>query len=160
VEETEGKLLDVDAEAFLRKLKALDIPVFEVQQKDKIYIYGGAVFRIRDQDGRFYLAYKGPVKRLGGLKSREEIEVEVSSPFDAEKILQILGVNTSNPLVREKRVKKFLAGGARCELVYREGFIPYVEIEGTPRSIKEACEVLMVDFAKLVPFHPRDVQPI
>ena len=156
MEELEGKLIDIDAEVFMNKLNTLKIGTFEVLQKDKIFVYGASIFRIRDQDGRYFFTYKGPVKRLGGLKSREEIELEISDPWKMQKILLILGINVSSPLIKEKRVKKFEINKAKCDLVFRAGIKPYLEIEGNLKDIKDACNILMIDFNSLVPFHPKD----
>jgi len=157
VDEIEGKLLNINASAFLKKLKVLKISHHKVEQKDKIFTFGGSIFRIRDEDGRYFLTYKGAVKILGGIKSREEIEIEISDPWKAQKILLILGVNVSSPKIREKQVTKFKVGKTNCDLVFRTGLEPYLEIEGVVKDIKETCSILMIDFNKLVPFHPKDI---
>lgn len=149
--------MNINASSFLKKLDVLKINHHQVEQKDKIFVFGASLFRLRDEDGRYFLTYKGPVKFLGGLKSREEIEFEISDPWKAQKILLILGVNVSNPKIREKRVKKFKVGKTKCDLVFRESLEPYLEIEGAVKDIKETCSTLMIDFNKLVPFHPKDV---
>ena len=157
MDETEGKLIDINASSFLKKLDTLKISHHQVHQKDKIFVFGGSIFRLRDEDGRYYLTYKGPIKLIGGLSSREKIEIEVSDPWKIQKILLILGVNVSSPKIREKRVKKFKVGKTRCNLVFCEGFKPYLEIKGAVKNIKEACNILMIDFTKLISSHPKNI---
>src|ERR1041385_7329371 len=51
----------------------------------------GHVLRIRRVDGRGVLTFKGPRRIVEGIKSREELELEVGEPDALQTIVEALG---------------------------------------------------------------------
>ena len=160
VEELEGKLVGVDVERVMDKFSGLGIPPQEVLQEDRLFDIGRCTVRIRRENKRFLVTHKGELIRKGPLKSREELEFEVSNADDAAKFITLLGIDTSHPIIRRKRLFRYKMNGATCELVFIKGLPPTLEIEGDESAIREACEKLGLDFNSLQPISWSEVQPI
>jgi adenylate cyclase class 2 len=76
---------------------------------------------------RHIITYKGP-RRMGPLKSREEIEVEVSDPDAAASLVERLGYLRT--LSFEKRRESWELEGCKVELDELPHLGKFVEIEG------------------------------
>lgn len=160
MEELEGKMIGVDVEKIMRKVSKLGKSVELVLQEDKVFEMGKRTVRVRKEGKKFVVTHKGELKRKGPLKSREELEFEVSNPDGAVKFLKVMGIDTSKPLVRNKKLFRFQLDGAKCELVFIEGLPPTLEIEGDEKAIRAACKTLQLQFEDLQPVSWSDVQPI
>ena len=86
--------------------------------------------RLRRAAGRAILTYKGPARFQDGVKTREEREIEVSDPAEAEGILAGLGLERR--FRYEKRREEWDFDG--CVVALDETPIgTFVEVEGDPR---------------------------
>lgn len=160
MEELEGKLVGVDVEKIMRKVSKLGKPVELVLQEDRVFEMGRRTVRVRKEGRRCVLTHKGELKRKGPLKSREELEFEVANPDGAIQFLRVMGIDTSRPLLRKKKLFRFSIDGAKCELVFIESLPPTLEIEGSEQAIRAACKALQLRFEDLQPISWSDVQPI
>jgi predicted adenylyl cyclase CyaB len=160
VEELEGKLVGVDVDEVMDKFSALGVPPQEILQEDRLFDVGRCTIRIRRENKRFLVTHKGELVRKGPLKSREELEFEVSSADDALKFISLLGIDTSSPIVRRKKLFRYRLNGATCELVFIDGLPPTLEIEGDEPAIRGACDKLGVRFESLRPISWSEIQPM
>jgi adenylate cyclase, class 2 len=98
---------------------------------------------------RAILTFKGPVRFAGGLREREERETEVSSPDEAEAILNGLG------LKRRFRYEKKREEWTLRDCTVALDEIPigtFVEIEGEPQNIRRVVVELGLDFDRALPY--------
>lgn len=109
----------------------------------------GRTVRLRRAAGRAILTYKGAARFEGGVKIREEREVEVSDAGEAEAILAGLGL--SRRFRYEKRREEWDWEG--CIVALDETPIgTFVEIEGDPLTIRRLIGRLELDFAEAIPY--------
>jgi adenylate cyclase class 2 len=105
----------------------------------------GGVLRLRRARGRGVLTYKGPKRVEGGIRSREEVELEVSDPDAFERILAAVGFR---PSFRYQKYREVYRHG-EVEIVLDETPIGcFLEIEGEDAAIRETAAALG--------FQPRD----
>lgn len=99
----------------------------------------GCALRVRRARGRGLLTWKGRATFEGAVKRREEIEIEVSDPAAAERLLERLGFR---PTFRyAKRREELRCVG--CLVALDETPIgAFVEIEGDPAAIAVCAAVL------------------
>ncbi len=109
----------------------------------------GRTIRLRRAAGRAILTYKGPVRFEGGAKVREEREVDVSDPAEAQAILAGLGLL---PRFRyDKRREEWNCDG--CVVALDTTPIgTFVEIEGDPPAIRRLMVRLGLDFTEAIPY--------
>jgi len=99
----------------------------------------GRTLRLRRTDARSVLTFKGPIGSVDGVKSREEIEVEVSDPKELEAILAGLDLR---PTFRYQKYRETY-GWRDAELLVDETPIGvFVEIEGPIETIHAAASAL------------------
>lgn len=109
----------------------------------------GRTVRLRRAAGRAILTYKGPARFEGGMKIREEREVDVSDAGEAEAILAGLGLRRR--FRYEKRREEWDGGG--CIIALDTTPIgTFVEIEGEPPAIRKLIALLDLDFAEAIPY--------
>lgn len=143
--ETEAKFRATDFLQIRKKLKALGATRisggFEhniaFDDKDGTLRNTDRLMRIR-KDKKTTLAYKGP-KLAHDLKSREEIEVEVSDFDDAKTILIRLGF--TNMLVYDKRRETWALKGAEV-MLDELPFGMFVEVEGDEKDVLSLAQSL------------------
>jgi adenylate cyclase class 2 len=99
----------------------------------------GSLLRIRETEGAGVLTFKGPRRVVGGIKSREEVESQVSDPKALLYILERLGLRPSFRYQKYREVYSWKG----LELVIDETPIgTFVEIEGEVDGIREAATAL------------------
>ena len=109
----------------------------------------GRTVRLRRAAGRAILTYKGPARFQDGVKTREEREVEISDPVEAEAILAGLGLERR--FRYEKRREEWNAGG--CVVALDETPIgTFVEVEGDPIGIRKLIVQLALDPSEAIPY--------
>ncbi|QGR18852.1 class IV adenylate cyclase [Stygiolobus azoricus] len=132
--EVKIKLFSPPLRVLLTKLKNKYIFLGEETQKDIYYNspirdfrQTDEALRIRKSNGKIELTYKGP-KLSSQSKSRLEINVEISSPEDMDRILQNLGFKKVIEL--EKTRWNFKANNYTISLDSVKGLGDFLEIEG------------------------------
>lgn len=109
----------------------------------------GRTVRLRQAAGRTILTYKGSVRFDGGVKIREEREVEVSDAAEADAILRGLGLERR--FRYEKRREEWDYAG--CLVALDETPIgDFVEIEGPPPDIRKLIAELALDSTEAIPY--------
>ena len=160
MEELEGKLVGVDAKCLMTELMKLEIPVTEILQNDTVFHHDNCTYRVRKEGDAFILTYKGKSIRKGNLKSQNEIEFSVSDPKAAVEFFSVIGVDTSSPETRTKKLLRFDINGVKGELVFIDTLPPTLELEGDETDIRSACDTLKLDFKKLQPISWSEVKSV
>ena len=107
----------------------------------------GKTLRLRRARGRGILTFKGPPTFDGGVKRREEREVEVSDAGEAEAIVERLGYVPRFRYEKRREELRFLG----CVIALDETPIgSFVEIEGPPEAIGPCASALGLDAAAAV----------
>ena len=113
---------------------------------------GLRVRAVRDEAGNekpATLTFKGP-RKAGPLKSREELEVQISCPDTAATILKMLGF--ADVLSYQKRRESWSLGPCRVELDEPPHIGLFVEIEGPSETAIRSAQVdLGLDGAEHTP---------
>jgi adenylate cyclase class 2 len=133
--EIEGKFRVASHENIQKRLQELRIPCAGIHvQRDVYYAspyrdFGRTdeALRIRYEEGKTVLTYKGPKLATHGMKAREEVNVPVNSGHDLEIILQRLGFQPAYT-VEKKRVR-YVWAGVEISLDEVKGLGTFVEIE-------------------------------
>jgi adenylate cyclase class 2 len=147
--ETEIKLALPEAAAARRLLRAAGFRVFRrrvfeanvVFDTPKLALRGSRrLLRIREAGGRATVTYKGP-PLIAKHKTRQELELEISSPRTLTAILEQLGYR---PAFRyEKyRTEYHQPGGAGIAMLDETPVGIYLEIEGSPRWIDRTARAM------------------
>jgi adenylate cyclase class 2 len=110
-------------------------------------VQAGCTLRLRTGGAKALLTFKGPSSFEGGIKTREELQTEVSDPGALRSLLQRLGFA---PRFRyQKRREEFRLGD--CTICLDETPIgTFVEIEGEAPAIPEALAALELRAADAV----------
>jgi len=112
----------------------------------------GRALRLRregEAGGDGILTYKGVARFSEGIKTREEREVHVSNPEEAEAILLALGFVRA--FRYEKRREEWTL--EECSIALDETPIgTFVEIEGSPIAIRRCVSALELDFSRAIPY--------
>ena len=106
----------------------------------------GRALRLR-RDAVTTLTYKGPSEMQDGIRSREELEVEVSDLDGVRRLLEGLGYEVT--FVYEKHRTTYEMGNARImldELPYGD----FVEIEGASDALRLIAAQLELDWGRTV----------
>jgi adenylate cyclase class 2 len=146
--ENEIKLRMEGAEEARRALRALGASLREPRRLEDNVLFDatpstlasrGRTLRVRRTEARSVLTFKGPMGSVDGVKSREEIEVEVSDPKRLEAILAGLDLR---PTFRYQKYRETYSW-KDAELVVDETPIGvFVEIEGPIETIHAAASAL------------------
>jgi predicted adenylyl cyclase CyaB len=91
-------------------------------------------------DVRAELDWKGPTRRDGGYKQREELDVHVVEPEALEEILQRLGYVVT--IVIDREIVQYDLHGAMIRFERYPRMDELVEVEGTPEQIERAITAL------------------
>lgn len=135
-EEIEKKLTELGAISSGRKHiveKAFDFPDRKIQTLVELC-------RIRKFGDKIEFTYKHGVDISAGIRSAEELEVEVSDFDTLEKILNRLGLSTY--YYREKYRTSWQLYGAHIEIDECPHIPPFLEIEGAEDTIKKITGLL------------------
>jgi adenylate cyclase, class 2 len=109
----------------------------------------GRTIRLRTAAGRVILTYKGPARFQGGVKTREEREVDVSEAGEAEGILAGLGLERRFRYEKRREEWSFLD----CVVALDQTPIgSFIEVEGDPPSIRRVIVALDLDFTQAIPY--------
>jgi len=157
-EEIEVKLPASDLGAIRERLRAAGAALFAPRHEESNDLYddpartlsgSGRTLRLRRAAGRSILTYKGSARFDSGARVREEREVDVSDPGEAEGILAGLGLERR--FRYEKRREEWSLGG--CLVALDETPIGnFVEIEGSPPEIRKLIGELSLDSAEAIPY--------
>jgi adenylate cyclase class 2 len=99
----------------------------------------GGVLRLRRARGRGILTFKGPKWVVDGIRSREEVELEVSDPDAFERVLAAIGFRVS---FRYQKYREIYRHG-EVEIVLDEMPIGcFLEIEGEDAAIRATAAAL------------------
>jgi adenylate cyclase, class 2 len=157
-EEIEVKLAEPDLDAVRARLRdhTAQLRAARHEEVDDLFddpdrkVSGsGRTLRLRRAAGRSILTYKGAARFQGGVKTREEREVEVSDAEEAEGILAGLGL--SRRFRYEKRREEWDLEG--CVVALDETPIGnFVEVEGDPSAIRRVFVRLDLDFTEAIPY--------
>jgi adenylate cyclase class IV len=125
--------------------------VFEGRLEDRRYDTPDHALSARDEvlrvrtyrtptESRAELDWKGPTRREGGYKLREELDVHVAEPVALAAILERLGHLVTIAIDRE--IVQYDLGGAMIRFERYPRMDDLVEVEGTPEQIERAIAVL------------------
>jgi len=102
------------------------------------------VLRVRVYRGgghsRAELEWKGPTRRDGTYKLREELGTSVSDPEALAEIFSVLGYEVS--IAIDRVIVQYDLGGAMVRFEHYPRMDDLVEVEGTPDQIEQAITVL------------------
>ena len=102
------------------------------------------VLRVRtyrnDAGARAELDFKGPTRREGGYKLRDEIETAIGEPDALGEILAVLGYEVSIAIDRE--IVQYDLEGTMIRFEHYPRMDDLVEVEGTPEQIERAIAIL------------------
>ena len=145
--EIEVKLLDVDEEELLSRLKELGITPHPADQEDFILIFDERrMMRVRRINDRWILTYKEKIDDEHYSKY-EELETEISDGEVMKEILRRLFKGTPHLEIRKRRWI-FDIEGVKGEFVDINGIFHYAEFEGDEESIERAIERLGLQNAR------------
>ncbi|ACV24264.1 class IV adenylate cyclase [Methanocaldococcus fervens] len=145
--EVEVKVKIDDKDKIAEQLKNLGFKFVKKKFQEDIYFNGidrdfretDEALRIRDEDGKFFVTYKGPkIDKIS--KTREEIEVGIE---DKEKMRQIfikLGFKEVPPIRKVREIYKKDDIGASIDEV--EGLGLFLELEKSIPDINKKDKVL------------------
>jgi adenylate cyclase class IV len=149
--ELEVKAVVEDAAALGRRLASSGgVVTFRGLMSDRRYDLGGGPLTTRDEvlrvrtftpatgsaGRRAEVAWKGPTRRAGPYKEREEHQFEVGDPAAVETIFARLGFAVTDRVDRCVELIRLPGAVARIEWYPRMDVL--VEIEGTPEGIEAA----------------------
>ena len=114
-----------------------DTPDLTLAARDhvlRVRVYGGA------GEPRAELDWKGPTRREGGYKVREELDLPVGEPDVISTMLDRLGYLVTNVIDRE--IAQYDLDGAMIRFEQYPRMDVLVEVEGTPAQIERAIAAL------------------
>jgi adenylate cyclase class 2 len=140
--EIEAKFRVVSHEGIRRRLRELHIPQVGFETQRDVYYasplrdFGRTdeALRIRYTTDRIVLTYKGPKLATHGLKARQEVNVELESGENMEKILQNLGFSPAYTVKKSR--ERYEWKGVEIALDTVQDLGTFVEIELKSRSGK------------------------
>lgn len=160
-EEVEVKLPCEDLDEVRRRLRDLGASLKSVLHFESNDLFDDAEGRLRssgralrlrregEAGGDGILTYKGVARFSDGIKTREERQVHVSNPEEAEAILLALGFVRA--FRYEKRREEWTL--EECAVALDETPIgTFVEIEGSPIAIRRCVAALELDFSRAIPY--------
>lgn len=153
--ETEIKLKIADPGQIRQKLLSLGFLISVERSFEDNHVYDlpdgslrqrGCLFRVREYNGKTITTYKGPATIAFNVKSREEVEAEVSPGGNFHRMLEGLGMRLSFRYQKyrtEFRRDIGKAGGEGIYVMVDETPIGnYLEIEGSKEGIESVASTL------------------
>ena len=111
---------------------------------DRALLAKDHVLRVRtyrnDAGVRAELDWKGPTRREGGYKLRDELETSIGEPDTLAEILSALGYEVSIAIDRE--IVQYQLDGMMVRFEHYPRMDDLVEVEGTPEQIERAIAIL------------------
>ncbi|MBT3397730.1 class IV adenylate cyclase [archaeon] len=135
--EIEAKIKLSEGE-FQRIFQILGKPDFR-KQKNAIYQIGETFFRIRDQENKTFITFKGK-RQDKKLNCREEIEFSISPNDHVEDFFLALGFSNPFVYVKKRADVKFNDCIVCLDILSENGF--YVEVEGDEQAVNETLQKL------------------
>jgi adenylate cyclase class 2 len=118
-----SKILNYFNPTFIKEYEQIDyyydLPTHDLFLRDE-------VLRIREENSKYYLSYKGEREGNDG-KTREEITVEISNPIVMEEILTKL--NFKKTLVIKKKRREYLLNKNKLYIDFVSNLGIFMEIE-------------------------------
>jgi adenylate cyclase class 2 len=145
--EVEIKVRIKNKEEIAEKLKKLGFKFIKKKFQEDIYFNGidrdfrktDEALRIRDDNGTYYVTYKGPkIDRIS--KTREEIEVRIDDKEKMRQIFKKLGFREVRPIRKVREIYKKDDITASIDDV--EGLGLFLELEKNIYNINEKDEAL------------------
>ncbi len=94
-------------------------------------------------EARAELTWKGPTKRTGGYKEREELQLDVGDAAALADVLARLGYEVSDAI--DRCVEFYEVGRAVVRLEWYPRMDVLVEVEGTPEEIERAAALTGIE---------------
>ncbi|ACX73426.1 adenylyl cyclase CyaB [Methanocaldococcus vulcanius M7] len=145
--EVEVKVKIDNKEEISKKLKELGFKYIKKKFQEDIYFNGidrdfkktDEALRIRDEDGNFFITYKGP--KLDNIsKTREEIEVKIEDKEKMRKILKKLGFKEVPPIRKIREIYK--KGDIEASIDEVDSLGTFLELEKPVKSMEEKDNAL------------------
>ena len=163
MKEIEVKILEINKEEIIRKLVGLGIKKI-AEEKQKSYFFDfpdGRLknekrsLRLRSFGNRFFVTSKKPISS-DGIKIEDELEIDVSSIEETEKIFLAIGLKRKD-FVECVRIK-FKSNDALFEIDTYPGIPCFMEIEASSEKIIEKwIEKLKIDKNKIKAWSGREL---
>ena len=146
--EIEVKILNISIADIIKKLHSINTkkltPVFIVDKKfdfpDGRLKRQGDVLRLRQADKTAEITFKTKKRQSKFFRSALEFETAIDDVKMMEKILLAAGMVCIK--IQEKKRSSFLGEGVRFEIDEYPGIPPFLEIEGSPKTIRAALQSL------------------
>ncbi len=153
--EVEIKVKIDDKDKVVKQLKKLGFKFIKKKFQEDIYFNGidrdfketDEALRIRDEDGNFFVTYKG--KKIDKIsKTREEIEVKIEDKEKMRQIFKKLGFKEVPPIRKIREI--YRKGDMEASIDEVEGLGLFLELEKVISNINDKDEVLeeMMDILK------------
>ncbi len=153
--EVEIKVKIDDKDKVVEQLKKLGFKFIKKKFQEDIYFNGidrdfketDEALRIRDEDGNFFVTYKG--KKIDKIsKTREEIEVKIEDKEKMRQIFKKLGFKEVPPIRKIREI--YRKGDMEASIDEVEGLGLFLELEKVISDINDKDEVLeeMMDILK------------
>ena len=153
--EVEIKVKIDDKDKVVKQLKKLGFKFIKKKFQEDIYFNGidrdfketDEALRIRDEDGNFFVTYKG--KKIDKIsKTREEIEVKIEDKEKMRQIFKKLGFKEVPPIRKIREI--YRKGDMEASIDEVEGLGLFLELEKVISDINDKDEVLeeMMDILK------------
>ncbi|NPA62050.1 MAG: class IV adenylate cyclase [Methanococci archaeon] len=145
--EVEIKVKINNKEEISKKLEELGFKYIKRKFQEDIYFNGidrdfkktDEALRIRDEDGNFFITYKGP--KLDNIsKTREEIEVKIEDKEKMRKILKKLGFKEVPPIRKIREIYK--KGDIEASIDEVDSLGIFLELEKSVKSMEEKDNAL------------------
>ncbi|XRO76260.1 class IV adenylate cyclase [Methanocaldococcus sp. 10A] len=153
--EVEIKVKIDDKDKVVEQLKNLGFKFIKKKFQEDIYFNGidrdfketDEALRIRDEDGNFFVTYKGPkIDKIS--KTREELEVNIEDKEKMRQIFKKLGFKEVPPIRKIREIYK--KGDIEASIDDVEGLGLFLELEKAISDINEKERVLneLIDILK------------
>jgi adenylate cyclase class 2 len=145
--EVEIKIKIDNKDEIAEKLENLGFVFVRKKFQEDIYFNGidrdfketDEALRIRDEDGNFFVTYKGPkIDKIS--KTREEIEVKIEDKEKMRQIFKKLGFKEVPPIRKVREIYK--KGDIEASIDDVEGLGLFLELEKSTSNINEKDKIL------------------
>ncbi|AIJ06403.1 adenylyl cyclase CyaB [Methanocaldococcus bathoardescens] len=145
--EVEIKVKIDDKDKVVEQLKNLGFKFIKKKFQEDIYFNGidrdfretDEALRIRNEDGNFFVTYKGPkIDKIS--KTREEIEVKIENKEKMRQIFKKLGFKEVPPIRKIREIYK--KGDIEASIDDVEGLGLFLELEKSISDINEKDRIL------------------
>ena len=157
--EHEVRVLEINKQKLIKKIKSLNGKFKgEYNQKRRIYDFNPKIhdkwIRLRTDGNKTTLAIKQVANR--GIDGTKELEIDVSSFDDTNKILNELGY-ASYAFQENKRIR-YVLNGVELDIDEWPMIPPHLEIEGkSDEEVNEMIRLLELNQEKVTPLSVQDI---